>query len=231
MTTDAASSYLADGKQLLRELGVIESTQGLWGFTDIHTASNCYVHHSQKPAALAAYAAVDETFAAGRFPEYLLRDMVDKVPAMDYPEYAALAMACGSPMPSFSSSDARARIFGKTVWSIVETYNLGYCFLRFEQPSPGNGEHYSLRPRGIDWAGSWEVIPDEIKALRKAYRAMSPLQRVMVLTIMRLYNQSKDKIYLTGCPTKVTAAEAMTILRDNGALSLWGTLVSHYAGW
>ncbi|KPY55658.1 hypothetical protein [Pseudomonas amygdali] len=228
---NATSSHFADAQHLLRGIGVNQTPQGLWELTDVHTASTCYVHHSQKPAALAAYAAVDETFASGRFPDYLLRDMVDKIPAMDYPEYAALAMACGSPMPSFISADARAQIFGKSVWSIVEQYQLGDCFMRFNQPSPGNGDHYSLRPRGIDWAGTWDVIPEDIKALRKAYRGMSPVQKVMVLTIMRLYNQSKDKIYLTGCPTKITATEALKILRENGALSVWGSLVTHYAGW
>nr|WP_181718383.1 hypothetical protein [Pseudomonas monteilii] len=49
---------------------------------------------------------------------------------------------------------------------------------------------------------------------------------------MHLYNQGKDNVYLTGgCPTKILAAEALTILRDNSALADWGHLVSHYAGW
>ena len=227
----AVSSYVADAIVLLNRLGVNQAPHGVWELTDIETASQGYVHHSQMPAALAAYAAVNATFAAGRFPGYLLRDMVAKVPAMDYAEHAALAMVCGSAMPSFEGSDARARIFGLAVWSIVKSYKLESCFLRFDPPSPGNGDHYSLRPRGIDWAGEWEVIPEEIKALRKSYRAMSPLQKVMVLTIMRLYNQSKDNTYLTGCPTKIPASDAITILRDNGALSAWGHLVTHYAGW
>lgn len=225
------SNYAVEAKDLLNSLGVYQASQGVWELSDVHAASECYVHHSQKPAALAAYSAVNATFAAGRFPGYLLRDMVDKVPSMDYAEYAALALACGSPMPSFDGSDARARIFGQAVWGIVKAYKLDSCFMRFDPPSPGNGDHYSLRPRGIDWAGQWDVIPEDIKALRKAYRAMSPLQQVMVVTIMRLYNQNKDTIYLTGCPTKIPAAEAMTILRDNGALPAWGHLVTHYAGW
>jgi hypothetical protein len=69
--------------------------------------------------------------------------------------------------------------------------------------------------------------------MRKNYRAMSPLQQIMVLTIMHLYCPGKDKTYLTrGCPTKIPAAEAMNILRRNGsALSAWGHMVTHYAGW
>lgn len=225
----ANSNYAADAIELLNGLGVHQASPNIWELTDVHTASESHVHHSQMPAALAAYAAVNATFAAGRFPGYLLRDMVDKVPSMDYTEHAALAMACGCTPPSFEGSDARARIFGKAAWNIVNTYDLNSCFMRFD--SAGNGDHYSLRPRGIDWAGDWAVIPADIKELRRAYRAMSPLQKVMVLTIMRLYNQSKDKIYLTGCSTKISAAEAMTILRDNAALPAWGHLVTHYAGW
>lgn len=69
--------------------------------------------------------------------------------------------------------------------------------------------------------------------MRKSYRAMTPLQQIMVLTIMHLYNQGKDKTYLTGgCQIKISAAEAMNTLRRNGpALSAWGHLVTHYAGW
>jgi hypothetical protein len=62
---------------------------------------------------------------------------------------------------------------------------------------------------------------------------MSPLKQIMVLTIMHLYCQGKDKTFLIGgCPTKILAAEALAILRSNGsALPTWGRLVSHYAGW
>jgi hypothetical protein len=69
--------------------------------------------------------------------------------------------------------------------------------------------------------------------MRKNYRAMSPMQQIMVLTIMHLYCQGKDKTYLTGgCPTKIPAAQAMNILRSDGpALSAWGHMVTHYAGW
>lgn len=67
--------------------------------------------------------------------------------------------------------------------------------------------------------------------MRKCYRGMTPLQKVMTLTILHLYRQGKDKIFLKGCQTKIPAAEALTILRANAALPIWGHLVSHYAGW
>jgi len=92
----ATSSYLADAAEILTALGVHQVSPGVWAFTDIQTASGTYIHHSQQPVALAAYAAVNTTFAAGRFPGYALVNLVDKVPSMDYAEYAALAMVCGA---------------------------------------------------------------------------------------------------------------------------------------
>ncbi|MGY2172116.1 hypothetical protein [Pseudomonas gingeri] len=228
--TTAQSKYTMDGIDLLKELGVEPVAHGVWAFTDIDTASNCYVHHSQQPTALAAYAIVNPTFAAGRFPGYLLRDLVDKMPCLDYAEYAALASVTGAPQPSFAGQSERSQIFGKAVWAIVEKFQLQGCFMRVDRGNT-NGDHYNLRPRGVDYAGSWDVIPEDIKALRKAYRAMSPIQQVMTITIMRLYNQNKDTVFLTGCPTKIPAAEAITILQDHDALKDWGHLVTHYAGW
>lgn len=227
-----ASSYIADAERLLTAFGVQEVSHGVWGFTDVKTASESYIHHSQKPAALAAYAVVNATFAVGRFPGYGLVDLVDKIPSMDYAEYAALAMVCGSAMPSFEGSDARAFLFGQAVWNVVEKYELQGCFERQNQRFPGNGDHYNLRPRGYDWAGNWEPVPDALKAMRKSYRAMTPLQQVMTLTVMHLYRQGKDKLFLTGgCPTKIHAADALHVLRGSSALSDWGHLVTNYAGW
>jgi len=220
------SSYVASAKDMLTKFGVQQLSEGVWQLTDVQMASEGYIHHSQQPVALAAYAAVNETFAAGRFPGYTLVEMVDKAPCMDYAEYAALAMVCGSPIPSFAGSDARAKIFGKAVWDIVAIYQLEGCFERNNQYT-GNGDHYSLRPRGDQ-----SPKPENLKAMRKSYRAMTPLQQVMTLTIMHLYHQGKDTFYLTGgCPTKIPAAQAMSILRSNAALPSWGHLVTHYAGW
>ncbi|QQN99646.1 hypothetical protein [Pseudomonas sp. SW-3] len=225
--------YVDQAKGLLSEIGVHQLSQCVWAFTHIHTANLAYIHHSREPVALAAYAAVNPTFAAGRFPDWGLVDMVDKVPCMDGIEHTALAMVCGASMPTFPSSSERGNIFGQAVWSVVEAYSLGGCFERVERAYGTPGWHYNLRPRGFDWAGGEDPDPQSLKAMRKNYRAMSPLQQIMVLTIMHLYNQGKDKTYLTGgCPTKIPAEEAMDILRSNGsALSAWGHLVTHYADW
>jgi hypothetical protein len=119
------------------------------------------------------------------------------------------------------------------VWGIVEAFKLQGCFEHVERAYGSEGSHYNLRPRGFDWAGGEDPVPKSLKAMRKSYRAMSQLQQIMVLTIMHLYCQGKDKTYLTGdCPTKIPAAQAMNILRSDGpALSAWGHMVTHYAGW
>lgn len=89
-----------------------------------------------------------------------------------------------------------------------------------------------MRPQGFDYDHS-EPIPEALKAMRKSYRAMEPVQRIMVLTLLHLYLQESDKIFLTGgCPTKISAVEALKVLRQDGqALKIWAHLVSHYAGW
>jgi len=227
------NNYVDQAKDLLSEIGVHQLSAGVWAFTNVHTATQAYIHHSREPVALAAYAAVNPTFATGRFPGWGLVDMVDKVPCMDGTEHTALAMVCGASTPTLPSASARGNIFGQAVWDIVEAYSLEGCFEHVARAYGSPGRHYNLRPRGFDWAGGEEPIPEELKAMRKNYRAMSPLQQVMVLTIMHLYHQGKDETYLTGgCPTKIPAAEAMDILRRNGsALSAWGHMITHYAGW
>lgn len=227
------NNYADQAKGLLSEIGIHQLSEGVWAFTDIHTASQAYIHHSLQPVALAAYAAVNPTFAAGRFPSWALVDMVDKVPYMDGAELTALSMVCGASTPTFPSASERGNIFGQAVWGIVEAYSLEGCFEHVERAYGSEGSHYNLRPRGFDWAGGEDPIPESLKAMRQSYRVMSPLQQIMVLTVMHLYNQGKDRIFLIGgCPTKIPAAEAMNILRSNGpALSAWGRLVTHYAGW
>jgi len=95
------NNYVAQAKALLSSFGVHQHWDGEWAFTDIHTVNQAHIHHSQQPVALAAYAAVNVTFASGRFPGWTLVDMVDKVPCMDGVEHTALAMVCGASIPTF----------------------------------------------------------------------------------------------------------------------------------
>ncbi|TAL63679.1 MAG: hypothetical protein EPN79_16120 [Burkholderiaceae bacterium] len=227
-----AASITDDALQILRRLGVHQLPDGLWAFTDVDTARNAYVHHSTWPAALCAYAAVDTTFAADRRPGWTLIEMMHKVPSMDGGEKAALAATCGSPVPAADYHIASAA-FGSAVWEIIGRYELAGCFQRMGQSYGSGGEHYKMRPRGMDWIGDGEILPDQMAAMRKAYRSMTPIQQVMVLTLLHLYLTRPDKHFLLGgCKTKVLAADALRILQEHDdALPLWGTLVSNYVGW
>lgn len=223
--------YLAKTSMLFYELGVCKNPAGKWAFSDMKTASSCFIHHSRMPVAVAAYTAIDPVFAADRTPSYSLVDLVLKISCMDAIESTALAIICGAEPPIFSSSAQRGEIFGETAWQIVNDYGLESCFEQV-RPYGDEGRHYTMRPQGFDYDPS-EPIPEALKAMRKSYRAMEPVQRIMVLTLLHLYLQESDKIFLTGgCPTNISAAEALKVLRQDGqALKTWAHLVSHYAGW
>lgn len=223
--------YVAEANALINELGVYQPSSGIWAFTDMETASSGYIHPSRTPVAVAAYAAIDPIFAAGRIPNYPLVDLVLKISSMDAIESTALAIICGAEPPIFSSTAQRGEIFGETAWQIVNDYGLESCFKQV-RPYGEEGRHYTMRPQGFDYDHS-EPIPEALKAMRKSYKSMEPVQRIMVLTLLHLYLQESDKIFLTdGCPTKISAAEALKVLRQDGqALKTWAHLVSHYAGW
>lgn len=223
--------YVAEAYMLINELGAFKNPAGKWAFTDKKKASSCSIHHSRTPVAAAAYAAIDPIFAAGRIPNYSLVDLVLKISCMDAIESTALAIICGAEPPIFSSAAQRGEIFGETAWQIVNDYGLESCFKQV-RPYGDEGRHYTMRPQGFDYDHS-EPIPEALKAMRNSYIAMEPVQRIMVLTLLHLYLQESDKIFLTGgCPTKISAAEALKVLRQDGqALKTWAHLVSHYAGW
>lgn len=229
-----STDYPAKAIELLSEIGVHQIKHGAWAFTDISTASKTFIHHSRMPVAVAAYAAVSTTFAEGRFPGWPLTELVDKVSCMDGIEQTALASVCGAPEPIVDNSRERAEVFGKAVWTLVDEYSLEGCFERVERPYGSEGMHYFLRPRGYDWNGDRSPKAEALKAMRKSYRSMTPVQQVMTLTILHLHSPGKDKHYLTGgCPTKISAAQALDVLKNDNsaALAAWAHLVSHYAGW
>ncbi|WP_244970265.1 hypothetical protein [Pseudomonas lactis] len=175
---------------LLRRLGVYEVSSGIWAFTDVEVASHGHVHHSQQPVALAAYAAINPTFAAGRFPGYTLIELVEKVRCMDSTEDAALAMVCQIPPPIDGAPDERGKKFGEVAWHIVKKYELDACFTESRPWGIQEGSHYTMRPCGFDHDRS-EPDPEGLKVMRRAYRKMTDLQRVMVLTLLHLYSPGK----------------------------------------
>jgi hypothetical protein len=216
---------------ILQELGIFETSHGALSFLDINAVTHNYIHHSRQPIAVAAYTAINPTFAAGRFPSYKLTDLVDKIPHLDGAEHAALAKICDAGLPVYPSAAERGIIFGVIAWEIVKLYGLEGCFIAV-RPYGYQGSHETMRPRGYDYDNG-EPLPEELKAMRKSYRELEPLGQIMVLTLMHLYNPNTDRDFLVGnCPTKILAVDALRILRDDGAaLQKWAKLVTHYAGW
>ncbi|WP_049273599.1 hypothetical protein [Pseudomonas putida] len=225
------SQYVNEGIALINELGVYKPPAGTWEFIDMDRASSGYIHHSRMPVAVAAYAAIDPIFAAGRLPNYELVELIIKIPCMDATEYTALAIICGAEPPLFASAAQQGEIFGETAWKIVNDYGLDSCFTQV-RPYGDEGRHYTMRPQGFDYDHS-EPIPERLEAMRNSYRSMKPLQQIMVLTLLHLYLGERDKIFLIGgCPTKISAVEALKALRqDTQALKIWAHLLAHYAGW
>ena len=217
--------FVSKAKSLLAGINIYQSSEGVWAFTDARADIQAHIHHSQEPAALAAYTAIGPEIAAERFSGWAFIDLLDELPCMDATENTALAMVCGAPTPTFPCQLERGEIFGKAVWDIVEASSLDGCFDRLERPWSSPGLHYYLRPSGFKWTGDQQLNPGSMKAMRASFCAMSPLQQIMVLTIMHLYSPSTDKTYLIGgCLTKIPAVEAMNILHRNGpALSAWAT--------
>ena len=148
-------------KNLLSEIGGQQLSAGVWTFTGVPPV---YIHHSQIPVALVAYAAFNVTFAAGGLTGWTLVDMVDTVPSMDGAELTALAMVCEASIPTFLSGSERGNIFGQAVWGIVEAYSLEGCFEHVERAYGSRGSHYNLRPRGFDWAGGEDPVLEFLKA-------------------------------------------------------------------
>lgn len=112
-------------------------------------------------------------------------------------------------------------------------YGLDGCFMSVTQRDNGRPAHMNLRPRGCDWERDNSEIPADLKRMRQCYRAMTPLQQLMTLSILHLYLSRKDTVFLLGgCPTKLLAVDALEQLQGNPvAMAYWASLVSSYAYW
>lgn len=215
--------------ELLDELGLAMGVHQV-EIVDFKQAESCYIHHTRMPVALAGYASVSPAFAQGRFPKFSFLDLIAKRPSMDEREACALAAICGAEAtPPFWGNPAP---FGEQLWAVIEHYNLGDFFDRLD-PKDGygkGGKHYLMRPRGSNWGIKEAENESTLKKWRADYKKLPEFRRLLVATIIRLYNSNEDR-WLVRVPKKWHAAEGIKILRDQGALADWARLYALYPGW
>ncbi len=197
---------------------------------DVSQAETCYIHHSQMPVAVAGYAMASPTFARGRFPKTTFIELIQKRPAMDQKEVIAFAGICGiNVTPPFWGNGAP---FAAQLWAMIERYELGDFFERLNGTDQGNGDHVLMRPRGIDWSDpNWPEVPAVIDAWRKSYKKLPMARQLMVATILQLYRQGEDRVWMVRVPKKWLAADGIAELQEQGMLADWARLFALYPGW
>ncbi|QNM95453.1 hypothetical protein [Chitinimonas koreensis] len=202
--------------------------EGAVEIANYERACDCYVHHSQVPVAVAGYALASPTFAQRQFPKFSFIDLIQKRPSMDVQEAVALAAVCGADVtPPFWGNGGP---FGKHLWLVIERYRLDPFFERVDQPYGSDGDHYYMRPRGID-ARTGDAIPEVLVRWREAYRKLDTPYQLMVATVLQLYRQGPDKHWMVRVPKTWHAAEGVQALRAAGFLADWARLVALYPGW
>ena len=216
-------------REILKQLG-LDVDAGHVQIGDIDVASSGYVHHSRVPVAIAGYAMASPIFARGRFPDATFIDLVLKRPAMDQHEVIAFAAVCGIQVsPPFWGNPGP---FAAHLWDVIERYQLSPFFERVDQAHCVDGDHYAMRPRGLDWTTLSPLDPPHgIDQWRAQYRKLSTPTQLMVVTILHLYLQRKDSTWMLRVPKKWHASDAINALREHGMLHDWAKLLALYPGW
>lgn len=229
METKAVQPVCSGTMEMLDRFG-LAIQGGTVVMTDFNEAGNCYIHHSQAPVALAGFTMVSPVFARGRFPKLSFVDLIRKRPAMDESEVLAFATICSIEVqPPFWGHPAP---FAAHLWEVIARYKLGPFFERIEQRlSPGQGDHYLMRPRGFNWGGDWEPNPDVLKLWRANYRKLDMAHQLMVATILQLYRMGDDTHWMVRVPKTWHAADGVEELRRAGFLADWARLFALYPGW
>jgi hypothetical protein len=224
----AVSDYDVDAK--LASLGIEIDSRGVVLFSDLDTATNCYIHHSSKPTAAAAYSIVSPVFAKGRFPNYTLINFLLKRPALDGVEILAFQAVCGAPL-ELPEWNGGVKFFNQLL-KVLDTYDLWGFFVRTPLDRRPIENHRCIRPIGFDFTlPNRPEIPGALKAWRSNFRLLSPLRQIMVATVLTLYLECEDKSWMIRVPKKWHVADAIDLMRSEGCLADWARLVGLYPGW
>ena len=224
-----AAEGQAEVMELIRKLG-LELNYGSVAMADLDRANRCYIHHTEAPVAVAGYAMVSVPMARGRFPGWTFIQLIQKRHAMDEREAVALAAVCGIDVePPFWGNPAP---FGKFLWSVIARYQMEPFFERLD-PSKGygsGGEHYLMRPRGIN-PETDELDLALLTKWRADFRKLETARQLMVATVLQLYRQGEDKNWMVRVPKTWLAADGIEELRKAGFLKDWAKLYALYPGW
>jgi hypothetical protein len=158
-------------------------------------------------------------------------NLIQKRPAMDDNEVMAFAAVCGIKVePPFWSN---AKPFADHLWDVIGRYKLEPFFQRLTQAyGGGSGDHYLMRPRGMDWGSSEQSeLPKGLANWRAAYRKLDTPHQLMVATILQLYLQGEDHYWMVRVPKIWHAADGVDELRRAGFLADWARLYALYPGW
>ncbi len=216
--------YTKEVRKLLDELGLSLPIPGRPEIIDFTQAETCYVHHTRVPTAIVGYALVSPAFARGRFPKFTFIAMMDKRSSMDEREVCAVADMCGADVtPPFWG---KPRPFTEQLFRVIETYELWGFFERVE--SAEKGTPFEIQPIG----SGTEVGSDVLKKWRSDFKKLSDVRKMMVVSILGLYNaRACEEHWLLRVPKSWHAVDGIQILSEAGALPDWATLFATYSGW
>lgn len=216
--------YRNNVSKLLDELGLSLPMPGRPEIIDFSQAESCHVHHSRTPTATVGYAMVSPSLARGRFPKFTFIAMMDKRSSMDEYEVCALADMCGAEVtPPFWGNPGP---FTRQLHWVIDKYDLWEFFQKDAHGEPGTP--FEIRPIGSNADASSDVL----KKWRAAFKKLPDVRKMMVVSILGLYNaKACNEHWLLRVPKSWHAVDGIQILRENGALADWGKLFATYSGW
>lgn len=209
--------------ELLGSLGVTVA-DGSPQIKNLDSVDRAYVHHTRTPVAALAYALISPSLCKGKLPEMSLARLIEKRAVMDGVEIAAFAYLCGmSFVPAF---ECRRSLFALQLHDVIEKYHLWPLYDHFPR-HPAQG--IDIKPTEYDWDLHKRI---DIQSWRRRYRALPEHQQMIAASIMWLYTGSaEDKTWMDRCPRKWHAADAISAMKEKGALHDWARMVALYPGW